>query len=223
MIGPRHPLGGAVLRWLVRNPGSTVEEIAAAVLPMPYELLVPPKMTPAERRELFGVKAQPALVDRHGRVRRPAIEAVSGKRDLHTQEARRRVTAVLSDLTRGGYVEARRPPSVAAWFVARMERHGITEALLGLVRWEMELSAATVTAWAAMVEAAMQSPGVWRPGATGAQQETYAALVELGVIEAPAQRWPTERAREWAALDAGTTIGPAAVSGRSRTARAVLG
>ena len=29
-----------------------------------------------------------------------------------------------------------------------------------------------------------------------------AALVDLGVIEAPAQRWPTDRGREWAQPDA---------------------
>ena len=182
----------------------TVGELAARLYPPPP---IPARwVDAAQRRAVLG---SPGLAARPGReavvscgvvVRRPrpavaAVAPVLGSRDLHIREAHARVSAIMGELVRAGLVEKLRPPVVAEWFRERVRKRGMGRAIRRLV-FPDDMPAEQVRAWSAMVHAAEESPGTWRPGASGAEQETYAALVGVGVITSPQQRWPTVKGIE---------------------------
>lgn len=164
MINPtRHPLARAALGYLRQNPGSTAEEITSGT--MPTEL----------------------------RITRPFVDAAQRKAVLAARaDYGAKISGVLARLTSAGFVEPLRPPRVAPWFATRADRDGVVDALAALVRHDHPpQTAATLASWARMVDEVRKSPGSWRPRGSGAAQETYRALVGLGVIESPAQRWAT--------------------------------
>jgi hypothetical protein len=158
-----------VLVAVVREPGQmTAADIATEVYPMPDELRIRgPFRSRAHRTTLLAA------------------------RDEHWTWAVGRVSQHLGELVRRGLVERVRPPAVAPWFRGSIERRGSLVAALARLEFPDETPGPTLDAWAAMVRDYEQSPGVWRPGKSGAEQETYRALVALGVFEAPSQRWPT--------------------------------
>lgn len=175
-----------ILLALARDDGSTASELAARLYP---PLPIPARWTDAAQRR--AVLGSPALPARKGA---PAVAAVLGSRDIQQQEALAAVSRALGELVRRGYVEHIRPPVVAEWFRVRAQASGVSRALRRVV-YPDKVGAETIAAWAAMVQAAEQSPGVWRPGKSGAQQETYAALVSYGVLVGSRQRWVTEAGR----------------------------
>lgn len=173
--------------------GMTAEELAAKVYPLPA---LPSVWAPGQRRAVLGAPAIPERPATAFRRAIPAQEAVVGSREVLARANVARVSAQLGELVRRGYVERIRPPVVAAWFRRSVERRGSLRAALFRLEWPEETASATVDAWATMVTAAEESPGVWRPGKTGAQQESYRALCGFGVFEAPAMRWATEKGRQ---------------------------
>lgn len=169
-----------ILLALSAAPGSTVAEITDAVMPMPDAVRITRAFRDSVDRRARLAAREAWLADLPGRV-----EVVS---------------SALDGLVRRGLVERRGPPKLADWFAARMRRLGTLDALRSVYR---EPSADDVdydpyptgpevdrvlAAWAAMLEDYGKSPGVWRAGKSGAEQGTYAALVERGVFEAPSQR-----------------------------------
>ena len=173
-----------ILIALSAAPGSTVAEITEAVMPMPDGVRITSAFRdPADRRARLAAR-EAWLADLPARV-----EVVS---------------SALDGLVRRGLVERRGPPKLADWFHARMRRLGTLDALRSVYREPDEGDVEydpyptgpevdrVLTAWAAMLEDYGKSPGVWRAGKSGAEQGTYAALVERGVFEAPSQRRLTE-------------------------------
>lgn len=163
-----------VLRCIVREPGMlTASDIAAEVLPVPESLRI---------RGVF----------RSGAHRR----TVMAEREAWERQAVGRVSQAIGELVRRGDVEPMRPPTLAAWVATRIESRGLWQTLRDIDRHEEErVNDETIDAWAAMVTEYTKSPGAWRPGKSGAEQESYRALVVLGVLEAPTQRWATEKGR----------------------------
>lgn len=163
-----------VLVAVVREPGMlTAADIAPEVYPMPDELRIRgPFRSAAHRTSLLSERAK------------------------HETWAVGKVSQHLGELVRRGFVERLRPPVVAPWFRGSIDRRGSLYAALARLEWPDETPGATLDAWAVMVTASEQSPGAWRPGKTGAEQESYRALVAHGVIEAPSQRWATEAGRK---------------------------
>lgn len=165
------PLRPQVLAAIVACPGElTAADIARQVLPLPEDLRIrQPFRSPEHRRSLVAA------------------------REEWERQAVGRVSNAIGELVRAGLVEKLRPPTVAEWFRARMTSRGTWAALRDFDRLhDVRVSDATIDAWAAMVEAHEQSPGSWRPGKSGAEQQSYQQLVALGVFVAPGQRWPTE-------------------------------
>ena len=167
---------------LHRDPGATVDRLARAVYPRPSELA---------SRPYVGATLLERAAD--------GARLIAARKAWDAQ-AIDRTSGHLDDLVRRGMVQRRGPPRIDGWFLARMGRLGTVEALVtvydvdalpprGEARDAIE---STIRAWAAMVDAYGGSPGVWRPGKSGAEQATYAALVERGVFVAPSQRWLTE-------------------------------
>lgn len=173
--------------------GMTAEELAARVFPLPA---LPPTWAPGQRRAVLGCPAIPERPATAFRRSIPAQAAVVGSRELLARANIARVSGILGELVRRGYVERVRPPVVAPWFRRSVGRRGSLRAALHRLEWPEETASATMDAWAAMVTEAEQSPGAWRPGKSGAAQETYRALVAHGVFEAPAMRWATEAGRK---------------------------
>ena len=157
----------AILTLIVRNPGMmSAAELSERVYPYPENLRM------------------------HSRVPRSAYAALHTARQDYRRKSDIRTTSILGELVRRRLVEPMRPPTVAPWFIERVTSYGLTSAVEGVLRFDDADSPEVRRAGVTMLLCAMTTAD-WRPGSSGAEQETYRALCSRGIIEAPTKRWPT--------------------------------
>ncbi len=195
MIAPKPgSLPYRLLETVVRAPGEyRVAELWPTLLPLPPEW---------RRTTPYRLPGQSVVAA--GKV----YAAWHRDREVLIRDRVKALTRQAGRLTDAGFLEPLQPPRLSDRFTARLEAAGGTDAAIAALvmaahpLWERDrrdrgdggVSAAVID----IVRAVERSPVSMR-GASGHRQRVYRDLVGLGVIEAPAERWPTSRGVAWIA------------------------
>lgn len=123
-------------------------------------------------------------------------------RAVYRREAVRRVSRALEALHASGLVNPCGAPRLAEWFLVRVERFGMVDAVARAhPAWPAELP--DLAAYRRMAEQCSQGPGSTREllgeSPSGAAKRVYRELVEWGVIVSASSRVATETGRAEAA------------------------
>jgi len=190
MISPRaNTPTAAILALICATPGEeTIETLAAHAFPPPRRLTA------------FRSYAE--------------IRAYADARNEHTRKTREQTSRIVRRLAEAGYLEARTGPVLAAWFIERMNRDGLAEALRasGSAHHPSRSSISSTgplvfgghhvkfgATYETMIRVVAKGPAtvadVIGRAPSGRAKALWANLVEWGIVLTPSARFPTEKAR----------------------------